>query len=302
MFDGPQRLLANGDASQVDGDDDSHATIAASPFVTTIDIGDYHQTGGADSFIRHIQEPSTPQSIASIATAAVAPSQSAFDSDSTAAWTANDLRDDMALVEVTARRPTDERSSQRRSSSNQSALLRFRYQVVPWIESNNGKSSFGPAVMTFARDKQIISECISACVLVKDKGLDLRSTPSASLFEPTTLLERLAREDAFTADVGSALLSIGSVFYTPPSGWANIASTFEEHLSESVLSGAGYELTPEPLKSLLRLQLKIGMFRPTPELNRTTLKRQLFRSRSGHRNEQASFGQPRYSLRRCFDQ
>ena len=93
---------------------------------------------------------------------------------------------------------------------------------------------------------------------MKDKSLDLETTTSAGLFIPPRLLERLAREDAFTADVGSALLSIGSVFYTPPSEWANIASVCEAHLPESVLSSAGFELTPEPLKSLLRLQLKVG--------------------------------------------
>ncbi|KAH0287522.1 hypothetical protein KCU62_g5870, partial [Aureobasidium sp. EXF-3399] len=76
---------------------------------------------------------------------------------------------------------------------------------------------------------------------------------------PPRLLERLVREDAFTSDVGSALLSIGSVFYTPPSEWANIVSVCEAHLPESVISSAGFELTPEPLKSLLRLQLKVDL-------------------------------------------
>jgi len=258
VFDGPQRRLTNGDASQVDVDDDSQTAAAASPLMATVDIGNYHQTEDIDASLNHVQEPSTPQSIASTATTVVAPRQGVFDSDLSTAWTANDFRDDMTYAELTPRHPIDERSCQRHSLNNLHALLHFRYQMVPWIESNSCKSIFGPAIMTLARDRKIMSECISVCVSMKDKSLDLETTTSAGLFIPPRLLERLAREDAFTADVGSALLSIGSVFYTPPSEWANIASVCEAHLPESVLSSAGFELTPEPLKSLLRLQLKVG--------------------------------------------
>lgn len=226
--------------------------------MATVDIGDYHQTDGVNASLNHVQEPSTPQSIASTATTVVAQRQGVFDSDLSTAWTANDCRDHMTYAELTPRHPIDERSYQRHSLNNQHALLHFRYQMVPWIESNNCKSIFGPAIMTLARDSKIVSDCICVCVQMKDKSLDLATTTAAGLTIRSGLLERLAREDAFTADVGSALLSIGSVFYTPPSEWANIASVCETHLPESILSGAGFELTPEPLKSLLRLQLKVG--------------------------------------------
>jgi len=258
VFDGPQRHVTNGDASQVDVDDDSQTAVAASPLMTTVDIGNYHQTDGINASLNHVQEPSTPQSIASTATTVVASRQGVFDSDLSTAWTGNDFRDDMTYTEVTPRYPIDERSCQRHPLNNKPALLHFRYQMVPWIESNNCKSIFGPAIMTLARDSKIVSECISACVQMRDKSLDLPTTTAVGLTVTSRLTERLAREDAFTADVGSALLSIGSVFCTPPSEWANIASLCEAHLSESVLSGAGFELTPEPLKSLLRLQLKVG--------------------------------------------
>ncbi|KAG9714579.1 hypothetical protein KCU73_g16173, partial [Aureobasidium melanogenum] len=116
---------------------------------------------------------------------------------------------------------------------------------------------FGPAIMTLARDSKVVSDCISTCVQMRDEGLHMGSTTSAGLIVPSRLLEQLAREDAFIADVGFALLSIGSVFCTPPSGWTIIASAHEARRAESVLSAGEFELTLEPLKSLLRLQLKI---------------------------------------------
>ncbi|KAG9584309.1 hypothetical protein KCV04_g10659, partial [Aureobasidium melanogenum] len=118
---------------------------------------------------------------------------------------------------------------------------------------------FGPAIMTLARDSNVISDCISTCVQMRDESLHMGSTTSAGLTMPPRLLDQLAREDNFVADVGFALLSIGSMFYTPPSEWAIIASTYEARQAESVLSTGGFELTPEPLKSLLRLQLKFDL-------------------------------------------
>ncbi|KAH0150553.1 hypothetical protein KCU67_g10611, partial [Aureobasidium melanogenum] len=92
---------------------------------------------------------------------------------------------------------------------------------------------------------------------MRDEGLHMGSTTSAGLIVPSRLLEQLAREDAFIADVGFALLSIGSVSCKPPSEWTIIASAHEARPAESVLSAREFKLTPEPLKSFLRLQLKI---------------------------------------------
>jgi hypothetical protein len=142
--------------------------------------------------------------------------------------------------------------------NKQSALLRFRYQVVPWIESNNCKSMFGPGIMTLARDSKIVSDCISACVQMRDQSLELGDTMSAGLAIPSRLLDQLARENWYTASVGHALLTISSVFCAPPSEWATIVSTCDARLTESVLSGGEFEPTLEPLKSLLRLLLKVG--------------------------------------------
>lgn len=245
--------------SQVDVGDDSHATIAASPPIVASqspsNSPSYHQAGGAGSALNHIREHPTPQSIVSTGVAVIARRQTVADSDTTVGWTPNDIPD---YTEVTPRQPIDEHSWQQRSMRRQSALLRFRYQVIPWIESNNCRSMFGPAIMSLARDSRIVSDCISACIRSRDKDLDLNTITSAGSTVPSRLLEQLAREDTFSADVGYALLSISSVFCTPPLEWATIASTCEARQAESVLSAGGFELTPEPLKSLLRLQLKVG--------------------------------------------
>lgn len=217
----------------------------------------YHQSGGADSSLSHVREHPT-QSIVSTGVAVNAARQSIVNSDTTIGCTPNDTTDEVSYAEVTPRQLIDERLRQQRSLKRQSALLRFRYQIVPWIEFNNCRSMFGPSIMTLARDSKIVSDCISACVQGRDETLVQESTTSAGLNVPSRLLEQLACEDAFTADVGFALLSISGVFYTSPSNWAIIASAYEARQAESVLSAGGFELTPEPLKSLLRLQLKVG--------------------------------------------
>jgi hypothetical protein len=262
VFDGPRRSLTEGDVPRTEVDDDFHAVTATSPLATPpqlpIDILDYHQLGGGDTSLSHVREFLTPQSITSTVATVMAAGQSATNSDPTATWTSNDRMDDMSYAEVTPQQPIDERSWQQRSMNKQSALLRFRYQVVPWIESNNCKSMFGPGIMTLARDSKIVSDCISACVQMRDQSLELGDTMSAGLAIPSRLLDQLARENWYTASVGHALLTISSVFCAPPSEWATIVSTCDARLTESVLSGGEFEPTLEPLKSLLRLLLKVG--------------------------------------------
>ncbi|KAI4720953.1 hypothetical protein E4T48_02830 [Aureobasidium sp. EXF-10727] len=244
------------------GGDDFNATTAASLSATTTpqssrDSVNCHRSAG--SSLSHVRDPTTPQSIASTATVVIADRQNVTDGEPTTTWISNDLADDVTYAEATPRQLMDEPSWQQRSMHRQSTLLRFRYHFIPWIESNNCKSMFGPAIMTLARDSKIISDCISACVQLRDESLDLGSTTTAGQSMHSRLLERLAREDTFTVEVGSALLTISSVFYTPPAGWATIASACEARLAEFVLPGGGFELTPEPLKSLLRLQLKVDL-------------------------------------------
>jgi hypothetical protein len=268
VFDWPRRHVADavvdGGASQVDADvdSDSHVITAASPLVRTphvpVDIVNYHHPSDGIISCVDIREPSTPQSMTSTVAPVTGVEQSVTNSDPMPVWMSNVLTNDLTYTEVTPQQPTDERSWQQRSMNRQSALLRFRYQVVPWIESNNCKSIFGPAIMTLARDSRIISECISASVRTTGDDLDEGSITSVGLSMPTRLLDQLACEDNMTAEIGFALLTISSVFYTPPSEWAVIALTCEARLAESVILGGGFELTPEPLKSLLRLQLKIG--------------------------------------------
>jgi hypothetical protein len=262
VFDGPQRSLAGGDASQLELDDGFPTITAPSPlvmipqqlFVTV----NHLQADGVGSSLSHVREPSTPQSIVSTAEMVTTAARRSVDNDPHTAWTSDDLPDDISYPEATPQQLIDKHSWQQRSTNRQSAVLRFRYQVIPWIESNSCKSMFGPTVMTLARDSNLISGCIHACVRTRDQNHDLSSTTSTVLAVRSELLERLTREDTLTAEVGFALLTISSAFYTPPSEWAVIVATCEARLGQSVMSSGGFELTPEPLKTLLRLQLKVG--------------------------------------------
>lgn len=147
---------------------------------------------------------------------------------------------------------------QQGSTGTHSALLRFRYQVLPWMDSNNCKSTFGPKITTLARGNKVISDCIAYCMWVRDRisgGSGIILDDSSS---PQILLEQLSREDALIADVGRALLTISDVFCKPPSEWANIPDRFGRCGNEQVPRSRTFGSTPEPLKTCLRLHLKIG--------------------------------------------
>ncbi|KAI5194518.1 hypothetical protein E4T38_09551 [Aureobasidium subglaciale] len=262
VSDGPPTSRADDDTSHVRVDDNVHAIVASTPMATPSlpdDIISYNEAGGISPFLSHVQKPSTPQSIASTTGTVAVATQSATGIGPNTAWTSNEFADDMTYAQSIPRQTIYERSWQQRSINRQSPMLHFRYHVVPWIESNDCKSLFGPAIMSLARDSKIIFDCISTCMRSRDDNLDLEHITSAGLTAPSGLLERLVHEDPFTTNVGYALLAISSVYNTPPSDWSIIASTREPRLAEAVLSSGGFELTLEPLKSLLRLQLKVDL-------------------------------------------
>ncbi|KEQ81865.1 hypothetical protein M438DRAFT_64434 [Aureobasidium pullulans EXF-150] len=262
VSDGPETYRADDDATRLEVDSNFHA-VAAPPLVATSqlmnDMVNYQEAGGVNSSVSHIEKPSTPQFIASTTATVTAATQNPTDIDPNTAWTSENLAGDMTYAGIIPLGAIDDRSWQQRSMNRRSSLLRFRYQVVPWIESNNCKSMFGPAITSLARDSKIISDCISTCTRLRDDNLDLEHIMSDGLTVPSKLLERLAHEDTFTASVGYSLLAISSVFDTPPSEWATIASTREARLVMSALLSGEFELTMEPLKSLLRLQLKVDL-------------------------------------------
>lgn len=161
---------------------------------------------------------------------------------------------------TTPSRWIDSSLSQRGSLSPHSALLRFRYQVVPWLDSGNCKSSFGPTIMTLARSSKVILDCILYCMRLRDKAV---GTPG-SVFDDSgirqRLLDDLVREEAPTADVGRVLLAMSDVFGTPPSEWSNISVSHLQCFGRRASESQHFTSMPEPLKTLLRLRFKIGMF------------------------------------------
>lgn len=176
-----------------------------------------------------------------------------------APWPSSRAGDEFVYEATTPSRWINGNLSQQGSLSARSALLRFRYQVVPWIDSNHCKSTFGPTMMTLARGNGPISDCITYCMRLRDEGI---TTAGADGYDSTMrrrLLDDLARESALTADIGRALVVMSDVFSTPPSQWAVISASSSVHsYGGEVSQSRAFGFVTEPLKTLLRLQLKIG--------------------------------------------
>lgn len=175
-----------------------------------------------------------------------------------ASWSATYVGVEPIYEATTPSRWIDSSLSQRGSLSPHSALLRFRYQVVPWLDSGNCKSSFGPTIMTLARSSRIILDCILCCMRLRDKAIGTPGHVSDDSGLRQRLLDDLAREDALTADVGRALLAMSDVFGTPPSEWSTIAAPHVQCFGSLASQSQHFASIPEPLKTLLRLRLKIG--------------------------------------------
>ncbi|CEI70662.1 hypothetical protein FVEN_g851 [Fusarium venenatum] len=139
--------------------------------------------------------------------------------------------------------------SEQNSSERQTAMLRFRYQIVPWLDSNAPRSSFGPKIMTLAAEKSVIMDVIVWVAMRRSRA----STVSEGDFHLVQHLQhRLSLESAFTADVGRSLLALGNFFYTSPSEWANLHPdrSFGEDRYQF------FENQEEPLKTLDRFHFK----------------------------------------------
>jgi hypothetical protein len=180
------------------------------------------------------------------------------DDDPTTTWASIHSGERPTYEATTVQRWTDGSISQQGLNSSISVLLRFRYEVVPWIDSNNCKSTFGPTIITLARDNKVISDCIAYCMWVRDGGSSSSGVTSEYSSARRTISELLTQERALTADVGHALLAMSDVYCKPPSQWAHISTTFGRSSDEAVSRSPIFGSTPEPLKTLLRLQLKIG--------------------------------------------
>ena len=74
----------------------------------------------------------------------------------------------------------------------------------------------------------------------------------------TRLFDDIAQEGALTADIGRAILAMSDVFCTPPSEWAKISVPPVRCYGGEAPQSRAFGFVTEPLKTLMRLQLKIG--------------------------------------------
>ncbi|XEV07350.1 hypothetical protein FSHL1_012637 [Fusarium sambucinum] len=139
--------------------------------------------------------------------------------------------------------------SEQNSSERQTAMLRFRYQIAPWLDSNAPRSSFGPKIMTLAAEKSVIMDVIVWVAMRRSRAA---TAPEGDFHLVQHLQHRLSLESAFTADVGRSLLALGNFFYTSPSEWANLHSDCS--FGEDRYQFFGNQ--EEPLKTLDRFHFK----------------------------------------------
>jgi hypothetical protein len=214
--------------------------------------------------------PSAPRSSTAGSTADVlslAAGESGNGSVRVGSWTSTlttstHTHDDLAYEIATPSRWINANYAPHGPTDASSALLRFRYRVVPRIDSNNGRSVFGPAMMTLARSSKAVSDCIFHFMRSRDENMGV---PGAAMSGDSDdarqrLLDRLSREAPLEADVGHALLAMSDIFCTPPSEWAARLAPSVRHCAEGISKSRVAGFVTEPLKTLLRLHLKIGKF------------------------------------------
>ncbi|KAF4975672.1 hypothetical protein FZEAL_7562 [Fusarium zealandicum] len=131
----------------------------------------------------------------------------------------------------------------------QRAMHCFRYQLVPWIESNTPKPSFGSNMMTLAQEKPVIMD---AAIYLARHRTSRGDTSSDELQE---IHHRLLLESTFVADVGRSLLALGDLFNDGPSQWPK----FRFYHARPDAQSQPFEDMDEPLKSLLRFHIKIDL-------------------------------------------
>jgi hypothetical protein len=228
-----------------------HTAITASPYQT--------QAVGVVAFSHR---PSVPPSSTAASTdvLSLAAGESGNDIRRTGSWTSTHTHDDLAYEAATPSRAINGSYAAHQDPRNESsALLRFRYEVMPRIDSNNAKSVFGPAMMTLARSSKAVSDCIVHFMRARDESI---GTPGALLGDSHAsrhrLYDRLSRESPLEADVGRALLVTSDSYWIPPSEWAARFAPPVRRCAEEISKSRASGFVTEPLKTLLRLHLKIG--------------------------------------------
>ncbi|KAF4963199.1 hypothetical protein FSARC_8777 [Fusarium sarcochroum] len=146
--------------------------------------------------------------------------------------------------------------SEQSSSERQTAMLRFRYQIAPWLDSNAPKSLFGPQIMTLAAEKTVIMDVIVWVAMRRSRGNGHSTDQDGDSHFVQQIQHRLSLGDAFTTSVGRSLLALGDFFYTCPSDWSSFHGSNYLDLDDRYQFFADQE---EPLKTLSRFHFKIGM-------------------------------------------
>lgn len=136
------------------------------------------------------------------------------------------------------------------SSERQTAMLRFRYQIVPWLDANAARSTFGPKMMILAAEKSIIMELIIWVAMRRSEstGQDIEHQRIEQL------QHRLSLEDGFVNDVGQSLLALSRFFHTCPSAWTSLYSDAVSVRHRYHFFGS----QEEPLQTLDRFHFKTG--------------------------------------------
>lgn len=206
--------------------------------------------------------PSQPLVVSSHSTHAhsIAVSDSGNEGGLVASWTSSHVDGDFVHEATTPPRRISGRLPQQRPTSTGSALLCFRYRVIPWI---NGAPAFGSATMTLAGSSKVISDCIFYCMRSRDDHIGTPGVMSSDSNTRRRLLDQLSAEAPLEADVGRTLIAMSDIFCTPPSEWASSLAPPVRCCAEEISRNPTSSLVTEPLKTLLRLHLKIGKALPS---------------------------------------
>jgi hypothetical protein len=261
VSEGPFGSATSDDAQEDSPDAVQHTAeaLAFTPLPTGSAISSYRVQNG-DLIPNQLPSPPIVPSPCLVAETTAGAPQSLDENVHIPSWTSVHAGDDFIYEATTPSRWINGNLSQQGSMSARSALLRFRYQVVPWIDSNNCKSTFGPTMMTLARGNKVISDCIIYCMRLRDES---GGTATAETYDSSTrarLLDELAQEGALTADIGRAILALSDIFCTPPSEWAKVSAPPVRCYGGEAPQSRAFGFVTEPLKTLMRLQLKIGEY------------------------------------------
>jgi len=112
--------------------------------------------------------------------------------------------------------------------------------------------------MTLARSNKAISDCIIYCMRLRDESGGTAGPENYDSGTRTRLLDEVVQEGALTADIGRAILAMSDVFGIPPSDWGRISAPPVRCYGGIVPQSRAFGFVTEPLKTLMRLQLKIG--------------------------------------------